>query len=73
MGNSLGTNSSKDPSDLLSLLKQITAVQPHAHCPVAQLPQCQGYCQKVGKTTPAYIYKKKGDQELSCSTEAALI
>lgn len=53
MGNSLDTNSSKDATDLLSLLKQVAAVQPHTHCSVTQLPQCQGYCQEVRKATPA--------------------
>lgn len=40
-------------TDLLSLLEQVTAVQPHTYGPVAQLTQGQGYCKEVGKTTPA--------------------
>lgn len=64
VGNSLSTNSPKDPSDLLSLLKQVTAVQPHTHCPVAQFPQGQGYCQEVRKTTPACKTKGSGAQLL---------
>lgn len=64
VGNSLSTNSPKDPTDLLSLLEQVTAVQPHTHCPVAQLPQCQGYCQEIRKTTPACKTRGSGAQLL---------
>lgn len=64
LGNSLSTNSPKDPTDLLSLLKQVTAVQPHTHRPVAQLPQRQGYRQEVRKTTPACKTRGSGAQLL---------
>lgn len=69
-GDSLGRGPTEDPADLLSLLKQVATVQPHAHCLVAQLLQCQGYSQEVGETAPAG--RDTGVRVSSCSAEPTL-
>lgn len=64
--NSLGRSGLEEPTDLLGLLKQVPAVQSHAHGPVAQLAQGQGYRQEVGETTPAGRDKGMGELQPLC-------
>lgn len=64
--NPLGGSGPEEPSDLPGLLKQVAAVQPHSHGPVAQLAQGQGYGQEVGKTASAGRGKRVGRLQLLC-------
>lgn len=63
---SLGCSGPEEPTDLLGLPKQVTAVQPHAHRVVAQLPQSQGDGQEVGKPAPGGRDQGVGGLRLLC-------